>query len=562
MKKAVIYARYSSDSQTEQSIEGQLRVCQEYAMNQGVLIVDTYIDRAMTGTNDNRAAFQKMLKDSSRKQWQYVIVYKLDRFSRNKFESVIHKKTLRDNGVTILSAMENLTDSPEGRMMETVLEGFNQYFSEELTQKVNRGLKESWRKGNATGGQQIFGYDVVDKKYVINEYESAIVKEAFTKYSQGYKAVAIAQIFKECGYRRKNGMLVDHKYLYFILHNKRYTGVVEHQGEIYDKIFPRIISDELWNVVNAINEENKLAPSRKKEIFDYILSGKLICGECKHKMGGESGTSHTGDIHYYYICLSRRKKRAKCTTKAVLKQWLEDIVINATVKMLESTAAIHNVAQEIFNLHTKQVADNSALKLIEQKRKEAVKAQNNMIKAIEQGIITEATKSRLTELETLISQYDFDIAKEKARNYTFLTVEQIEMFLSRFVFENPSDMKVRKLIVNTFIREVILYPDRVVITYNFTDNPEHIKFTKEHVVKTEKEIETADKTVFSSLKGSYIYGSAAPKGETKTVSSFFVHLRELELRSPADAASPLRQPTAATSPASTGEHTPKMHQKK
>ena len=196
---------------------------------------------------------------------------------------------------------------------------------------------------------------------------------------------------------------------------------------IYDKIFPRIISDELWNVVNAINEENKLAPSRKKEIFDYILSGKLICGECKHKMCGESGTSHTGDIHYYYICLSRRKKRAKCTTKAVLKQWLEDIVINATVKMLESTAAIHNVAQEIFNLHTKQVADNSALKLIEQKRKEAVKAQNNMIKAIEQGIITEATKSRLTELETLISQYDFDIAKEKARNYTFLTVEQIRL---------------------------------------------------------------------------------------------------------------------------------------
>lgn len=104
-----------------------------------------------------------MLKDSSRKEWQYLIVYKLDRFSRNKFESVIHKKTLRDNGVTILSAMENLTDSPEGRMMETVLEGFNQYFSEELTQKVNRGLKESWRKGKATGGQDIFGYDVVDK---------------------------------------------------------------------------------------------------------------------------------------------------------------------------------------------------------------------------------------------------------------------------------------------------------------------------------------------------------------------------------------------------------------
>ena len=135
MKKAIIYARYSSDSQTEQSIEGQLRVCREYVQNNDLLIVDTYIDRAMTGTNDMRPDFQRMLKDSAKRQWEVVLVYKLDRFSRNKFELMIHKKTLRDNGVTILSAMANLTGSPEGRMMETVLEGFNQYFSEELTQK-------------------------------------------------------------------------------------------------------------------------------------------------------------------------------------------------------------------------------------------------------------------------------------------------------------------------------------------------------------------------------------------------------------------------------------------
>ena len=511
MKKAVIYARYSSDSQTEQSIEGQLRVCREYAQSNDILIVDTYIDRAMTGTNDNRAAFQKMLKDSSRKEWQYVLLYKLDRFSRNKFESVIHKKTLKDNGVTILSAMENLTDSPEGRMMETILEGFNQYFSEELMQKVNRGLKESWRKGKATGGQDVFGYDVVDKKYVINEYESKIVEEAFLMYSQGYKAVAIAEKFKECGCRRKNGKIVDQKYLYFILHNKRYTGVVEHQGEIYDNIFPRIISDDLWDKVNSINEENKLAPSRKKEIFDYILSGKLVCGDCKHKMGGESGTSHTGNIHYYYICLSRRKKRAKCGTKPVQKQWLEDMVINATTQMLSSVSNIKAIAQSILEIHKKETADNTALKLIERKRAETVKAQNNIVRAIEQGIITDATKSRLTELEAQIAQYDIEINKEKARSYTFLTVDDIEMYLSKFVFDNTDDIKVRKLIVNAFIREVILYDDEIVITYNFTDSPEHLKLTKEHVIKTEKEIETADKTAISSNTGSYKLCHTAPK---------------------------------------------------
>lgn len=123
MQSAVIYARYSSDAQTEQSIEGQLRVCNEYAKKNNFLIVETYIDRAVTGTTDNRVAFQKMIKDSYKKQWSAVIVYKLDRFSRNKYESVVHKKTLKDNGVKLISAMENIPDSPEGTLMEALLEG-------------------------------------------------------------------------------------------------------------------------------------------------------------------------------------------------------------------------------------------------------------------------------------------------------------------------------------------------------------------------------------------------------------------------------------------------------
>lgn len=153
MKTAVIYARYSSDSQSEQSIEGQVRVCKQFAEKNDLLIVDKYIDRALTGTNDNRAAFQQMLKDSKRKQWSVVIVYKLDRFARNKYESVVNRKKLFDNGVQIVSAMENIPDTPEGKLFLAVIEGFNEYFSEDLKQKVNRGLRESWLKGNATGGK-------------------------------------------------------------------------------------------------------------------------------------------------------------------------------------------------------------------------------------------------------------------------------------------------------------------------------------------------------------------------------------------------------------------------
>lgn len=124
MKTAAIYARYSSDSQTEQSIEGQLRVCEEYAQKNNILILNTYIDRAMTGTNDNRPDFQRMIKDSSRKEWNYVICYKFDRFSRNKYETAIHKKALKDNGVKVVSATEFVPDTPEGIIFESMLEGY------------------------------------------------------------------------------------------------------------------------------------------------------------------------------------------------------------------------------------------------------------------------------------------------------------------------------------------------------------------------------------------------------------------------------------------------------
>lgn len=124
MQTAVIYARYSSDSQTEQSIDGQIRVCEEYAKAHDILILDTYIDRAMTGKNDNRPEFQRMIKDSNRQEWNYVLVYKLDRFSRNKYATAVNKKVLKDNGVKLVSASEGIPNTPEGIILESMIEGF------------------------------------------------------------------------------------------------------------------------------------------------------------------------------------------------------------------------------------------------------------------------------------------------------------------------------------------------------------------------------------------------------------------------------------------------------
>ena len=493
MKKAVVYARYSCDSQSEQSIDGQLRVCREFAKNNNILIVDTYIDRAMTGTNDNRPDFQRMLMDSAKHQWEIVLVYKLDRFSRNKYEATIHKHTLRENGVKLISAMENIPDTPEGIILESLLEGMNQYYSAELKQKVNRGLRESWRKGHATGGRPVFGYDVVEKRYVINEYESKIVQQAFTMYAQGYSARDIADEFKSRGYRKKDGSYLSMMYLYKMLHNRFYIGIAKRQGVLYDNIFPRIIPDDLWERVNAINEENKMAPSHKKDIYDFILSGKLICGQCKHRMIGVSGTSKNGAIHYYYACHARKHRNIQCDTKPIHKRFIEDIVVMHTISLLRRPSEVHKIAEMVYELNLKEQADTTALKLWEKKLEKTKKAQSNIIKAIEMGIITDATKNRLQELDQEIAGIEVEISREKARTHLDLTVEQIENYLTQYILVDECDVAYRKLIVNTFVRQVFLYPDKVVIVYNHSHNPDHPKNDKTTAEKVEKEIENAKK---------------------------------------------------------------------
>ena len=463
-----------------------------------------------------RPVFQKMLADSERGEWEIVLVYALDRFGRNSTDVAINKYRLKKNNKILLSATEITSTNVDGStnlggiLLENVLIGVAEYYSVELRQKVNRGLRESWSKGQTTGGRAIFGYDVINKRCVINEYEAAIVLELFTKYAQGFTAASIAEQFRQKGYRRKNGEFFIEKYLYRMLHDSRYRGIVEHQGIVYDKIFPRIISEEIWDAVSRIADKNKLAPSRKKEIFDFILSGKLVCGDCKQRMIGISGTSKTGDIHYYYACQTSRKRKGPCSTKPIRKQYLEDIVIGMTTALLREEGNIERIAQTIYKIHKTQTANNIGMKALESKKKEAQRAQGNIIKAIEQGIITEATKSRLSELEIEIAELEVEISREKARNYSLLTMADIEEYLRRFVFDDTSDINVRKLIVNSFVREVILYEDSIVVTYNFADLLDPIKLNREHVLKVEKQISEA-KASFSLPLSSTILPQLPPK---------------------------------------------------
>ena len=470
MKTAVIYARYSSDSQTEQSIEGQLRVCKDFAQRNNIVILDTYIDRAMTGTNDNRPDFQRMIKDSNKKQWDYVIVYKLDRFSRNKYETTIHKHTLSSNGVKLLSAMENIPDTPEGIILESLLEGMNQYYSAELSQKVLRGLNESYLKGYFTGGNQIYGYDVVEKRNVINESEAKIVKEIFTKFSQGYTGVDIAKDLKARDVRTKKGVLIDDKKIYKIIANTKYIGKVQHGDTVYTNIYPPIIDEITWQKVQDLRKAYKHAQIRKQDSYDYILSGKLFCGYCKHKMVGESGKEIKKVIKYrYYSCLTkRRRKHLNCLMQSNKKEELEKEVMDITWKVLSNNNNLKKIAKRIIECQSDN-EEEARIKALELSRDKLLKASQNLINAVELGIITEQTKVRLKELEMQIAEHDIAIEQEKQKNLSFLTEDMVMEYFKKIICGDIENYEVRKHIVKTFIKQIILYNDAIVIFYNFTD---------------------------------------------------------------------------------------------
>lgn len=186
----VIYARYSSHSQTEQSIEGQLQTCYEFAKNNGHIVIGEYIDRAQSGTTDSRAEFQRMIADSDKHTFDAVLVYQLDRFARNRYDSAINKAKLKKNGVRVISARENISDDASGILVEGVLESMAEYYSAELSQKIRRGMDINAEKCLSNGSNPGLGYYVdEERRFHIDPEGVAVVREIFEMYASG-KTVA------------------------------------------------------------------------------------------------------------------------------------------------------------------------------------------------------------------------------------------------------------------------------------------------------------------------------------------------------------------------------------
>lgn len=461
----VIYARFSSHSQTEQSIEGQLKECYSYAQRNDYMVVGEYIDRALSGTTDHRPEFQRMIADSSKKTFQGVLVYQLDRFARNRYDSATYKSKLKKNGVRVLSARENISDDASGVLMEAVLEGMAEYYSVELAQKIKRGMDINAEKCLSTGGNVALGFKIEDKRIVIDPITAPVVVKIFEMYVAGSTMADIIRYLNANHIKTSYGNEFNKNSINRILKNKRYIGTYTYRDTEIPDGLPRIVDDDLFREAQRIMEKNKKAPARAKAKVDYLLTTKLFCGHCKAAMTGVSGTSKTEKKYHYYQCVTNRRDKS-CNKKTVNKEYIEDVVVQQLREFL-TPDNINTIAREVVDLCERE-SNNGNVKRLQKLLSENEKATENLLKALESGQAVDIIAERITQKKKEHDELSYQLLVETTQ-HPVPSVRDIRFFLNQFRKGDINDPKYRQGLVDMLVNKIYLYDDKMTILCNTQD---------------------------------------------------------------------------------------------
>ena len=461
-EKAVIYARYSSSGQREESIEGQIRECRAYAERSGFMVVTEYTDHALTGRTDKRPGFQRMIRDAERGLFSVVICWKMDRFARNRYDSAIYKARLKRAGVRLLYAMEAVPEGPEGIILESVMEGYAEYYSRNLAQNVKRGMYENARALKVMS-VPLFGYRKgADGKYEIDPITSPAVKRIFRDALAGVPMKDILAWLKAEGYKTARGKAFTASSLYHVLKNEKYTGLYEYADIRVEDGIPALVSREDFEEVKKTMGKRKQAPAAKKE--QYLLSMKLRCGECGAPLIGEYATSKNGKRHFYYTC--RNKRHGSCQAKRFKKAELEKVITDELIRILFDDAFISELIECVMEYQQKDVV-NDEIHALELKKADVERRMENLASNMEEGPSLPFLTDRMNRLADELEGIEKALGILLIEN-PMLSRDELRFFLESLRKGDVNDDAYKLHLVDTFLQEAVIYEDKTILSLNYS----------------------------------------------------------------------------------------------
>ena len=461
-KRAVIYARYSSHNQREASIEQQVEWCTDLAARYKLTIIDTYADKAISGKTDNRPSFQRMMKEAKLGKFDYVLAWKSNRMGRNMLEAMLNDATLQEEGVRCLYVEEDFEDNAAGRFALRNMMNVNQFYSESMAEDVRRGMMDN-AKNCMVNGRCPYGLRKgKDGKYEIDPEQAKIVREIFSRVIEGWQHRDIMDDLNARGIKNRDGNIWQRTTFDKLLRNEQYIGVYKFSGIRTEGGIPAILDRETFEEVQTILTTKKHPRGRRRNVEDYMLTGKLFCGHCGSPMVGICGTSRNGDRHYYYLC--QGKHQHKCDKKNERKERIEQFVINWVKAFIMDDETIDWLIDG-YHEFMETLRGQSEITAMQRELSDAEKAIANLMKAIEMGIITDTTKARMMELEETKKDLERSIRIESA------LLQEIDPERLRFTIEdyrnnNLDSREYQKELISTFIKAIYVYDDHLKIVLN------------------------------------------------------------------------------------------------
>lgn len=479
--RAVAYPRYSSDNQREESITAQLRAIEEYCKQKGYMLVEVYPDEEKTATTDRRPNFQRMIADAQKRLFDVVVVHKLDRFARNRYDSAHYKRILKKCGVRVESVLEQLDGSPEAVILESMLEGMAEYYSLNLAREVRKGMRENAEKGIHTGGRPPYGLRVnpQTRRLEIDPERYKAVQIYFEGIDKGIPRAEIARTLNKLGYRTQEGRKFTANSFQTWASNRKYRGDYvfdvsapkDEEGKrntakkkpidqqiIIPGIVPAIINADLWDRVNAKLSERKQKAGRMKAKVNYLLTGKIVCGQCGSLYAGNSyrnSKSKDNALLSYYKC------QGKCGNTSVRKEDIEKLVIEELINNCFSEEGIVEIVKRVQDLYAEQrQSSRNEIEPIQKELRELETSIENWFNALGKGI--KGLEEKIVEAQHRQEALQFELSKIQAMQSVAtldesLIVKILEEKKNALLSANEDE---KKAVLQEYVDRIIIKPSK------------------------------------------------------------------------------------------------------